>query len=460
MVSIKKPQKFAKGQTVGPTSMPEDMDDDDDAGNSLDEESVVIAKPFRPPASQGSPSKHTKPGPNRHSVAAVPPSIDLPVGVVEEQVIRTRGEKRKREAAIAAVESHVETSNVRDESPELLRKMTKQHMAQLSRQAAAQVPSQNIAFDPVTMQPVDADEVRWLATTTMDPKVPCSLCAVGSQSKPCEFMGWGVPCGNCQRGKKVVCSFKASPQERYRARVSIHPFAERTPDNLRRLLGTAEYLVKAFDSACETAGRLSELLCDTCKDIDAVIRDTVEYEGRVVAEESLVTDVSAVNRLLDGFSAQEVEVLMTPENEDRTGPSLFLLSYDASSPKRDEALRREEGGGGEMDADGDLDAEPVTLAFPFIDKGFADEPSAADEAAACPVAAFALALAASTGKSANDMIISEWLSAEFLALLELLADVDTEFEELVAETHGIVGFGDESGEIDRNFGAGRHGECE
>ncbi|KAK0459389.1 uncharacterized protein EV420DRAFT_1642368 [Desarmillaria tabescens] len=149
----------------------------------------------------------------------------------------------------------------------------------------------------------------------------------------------------------------ASPQERYRARVSIHPFAERTPDNLRRLLGTAEYLVKAFDSACETAGRLSELLCDTCKDIDAVIRDTVEYEGRVVAEESLVTDVSAVNRLLDGFSAQEVEVLMTPENEDRTGPSLFLLSYDASSPKRDEALRREEGGGGEMDADGDLDAE-------------------------------------------------------------------------------------------------------
>ncbi|KAK0459388.1 uncharacterized protein EV420DRAFT_1642364 [Desarmillaria tabescens] len=77
-------------------------------------------------------------------------------------------------------------------------------MAQLSRQAAAQVPSQNIAFDPVTMRPVDADEVRWLATTTMDPKVPCSLCAVGSQSKPCEFMGWGVPCGNCQRGKKVI----------------------------------------------------------------------------------------------------------------------------------------------------------------------------------------------------------------------------------------------------------------
>ncbi|KAK0438682.1 uncharacterized protein EV420DRAFT_1651334 [Desarmillaria tabescens] len=320
MVSIKKPQKFAKGQTAGPTSMPEDKDDENDAGNSLDEESVVVVKPFRPPASQGSPSKHIKPGPNCHSVAAVPPSVNLPVGVVEEQVIHTRGEKRKREAAIATAESHVETSNVRDESPELPKKMMKQHMAQLGRQAAAQVPSRNIAFDPITMRPVDADEVRWLATATMDPKVPCSLCAVGSQSKPCEFMGWGVPCGNCQRGKKV-------------------------------------YLVKAFDSACETAGRLSELLCNTCKDIDAVIRDTVEYEGHVVAEESLVTDVSAVNGLLDGFSAQEVEVSTTPENEDQTGPSLFSLSYDASFPKRDEALRREEGGGGEMDADGDLDAE-------------------------------------------------------------------------------------------------------
>ncbi|KAK0441732.1 uncharacterized protein EV420DRAFT_1649967 [Desarmillaria tabescens] len=325
MVSIKKPQKFTKGQMAGPTSMPEDMDDDDDAGISLDEESVVIAKPFRPPASQGSPSKHTKPGPNRHSVAAVPPSVDLPVGVVEEQVICTRGEKRKREAAIAAAESHVETSNVRDESPELPRKMTKQHMAQLGRQAAAQL--RNIAFDPVTMWPVDADEVRWLATATMDPKVPCSLCAVGSQSKPCEFMGWGVPCGNCQRGKKVVCSFKASPQERYQARVSIHPFAERTPDSKSSPTprDRPSTWIKAFDSACETAGHLSELLCDTCKDIDAVIRDTVEYEGRVVAEESLVTDVSAVNGLLDGFSAQEVEVSMTPENEDQTGPSLFSV---------------------------------------------------------------------------------------------------------------------------------------
>ncbi|KAK0443144.1 uncharacterized protein EV420DRAFT_1485116 [Desarmillaria tabescens] len=133
MVSIKKPQKFTKGQTAGPTSMPEDKDDDDNAGNSLDEELVVVAKPFHPPALQGSPSKHTKPGPNRHSVAgaSVPLPVDLPVGVVEEQVICTRREKRKREAAIAAVESHVETSNVRDESPELPKKMTKQHMAQL-----------------------------------------------------------------------------------------------------------------------------------------------------------------------------------------------------------------------------------------------------------------------------------------------------------------------------------------
>ncbi|KAK0443145.1 uncharacterized protein EV420DRAFT_1649425 [Desarmillaria tabescens] len=180
---------------------------------------------------------------------------------------------------------------------------------------------------------------------------------MGSQSKPCEFMGWGVPCGNCQRGKKVVCSFKASPQERYRAHISIHPFMERTPDNLHRLLRMAEYLVKAFDSACETAGHLSKLLCDTCKDIDTVIQDTVEYEGRVVAKESLVTDVSAVNGLLDGFSAQEVEVSTNPEDEDQTGPSLFSLSYDASSPERDEALHCKEGGGGEMDADRDLDAE-------------------------------------------------------------------------------------------------------
>ncbi|KAK0446597.1 uncharacterized protein EV420DRAFT_1484028 [Desarmillaria tabescens] len=113
VVSVKKPQKFAKGQTAGPTSMPEDTDDDDDAGNSLDEESVVVAKPFRPPASQGSPSKRTKPGPNRHSVAAVPPSVNLPVGVVEEQVIRTRGEKRKREAAIAAAEGSPRHSTIR-----------------------------------------------------------------------------------------------------------------------------------------------------------------------------------------------------------------------------------------------------------------------------------------------------------------------------------------------------------
>ncbi|KAK0454012.1 uncharacterized protein EV420DRAFT_1481733 [Desarmillaria tabescens] len=293
--------------------------DEDDAGNSLDEESVVVAKPFRPPASQGSPSKHTKPGPNRHSVAgaSVPPSVDLPVGVVEEQVIRTRGEKRKRTAAIAAMESHVETSNVRDESPELPKKMTKQHMAQLGRQAATQVPS--------SLSPVNSWAGVFLVGTVKGER------------------RWFVH-------SRLVLKSGTEHVSRYTHSWRGHPTV-----NLHRLLGTAEYLVKAFDSACETAGHLSKLLCDTCKDIDAVIRDTVEYEGRVMAKESLVTDVSAINGLLDGFSAQEVEVSTNPEDEDETGP--FSLSYDASSPQRDEALRREEGGGGKMDADGDLDAE-------------------------------------------------------------------------------------------------------
>ncbi len=54
---------------------------------------------------------------------------------------------------------------------------------------------------------------------------------MGSQKKPCEFLGWGVACGNCQCSKKVVCSFKADPYERYHVRISIQSFAERTPES-------------------------------------------------------------------------------------------------------------------------------------------------------------------------------------------------------------------------------------
>ncbi|KAK0432079.1 hypothetical protein EV421DRAFT_1742598 [Armillaria borealis] len=254
-----------------------------------------------------------------NSLLAILPSAGPSTIEVDTQDVRTCGEKRKRDQAIVAVESQVEMSNVQDQELEPPKKMTRQMKAQLAC---------NISFDPVTMRPVDAEEVRWLSTATMDPKVACSLCTVGSQSKPCEFLSWGIPCGNCQHGKKVVCSFKANPYKRYRARISIQPFAERTPKRLRQLLDTADLLVKVFDSACKTAGQLSELVRENYKAIDAVVHDTVEYEGCAIAEESLVTDVSTINGILGIFDTCEVDPSTISEYREPIESPLYSLRYD------------------------------------------------------------------------------------------------------------------------------------
>ncbi|KAK0216724.1 hypothetical protein EDD85DRAFT_942734 [Armillaria nabsnona] len=300
------------------------------------------------------PSKRLKPKPSHHSASAVLPLDES--STINEDIPgpHMRGEKRKCDTEIVAAETQAKTSNVRNEESEPPKKMTRQMKAQIGHQAAAKVSSCDISFDPVTMRPVDAEEVRWLSTATMDPKVACSLCTVGSQKKPCEFLGWGVACGNCQHGKKVVCSFKADPYKRYRAQISIWSFAERTPKRLHQLLGNTDLLVKAFDSTCETAGQLSELLRENCESIDAIIRDTVEFKGHAIAEEALLTNMSAINGIMDKFTTQEVDNDDPRFAQERSLRSLVI--NDTGDLVLEYPLRDEDSTG-EADAEGEVDPD-------------------------------------------------------------------------------------------------------
>ncbi|KAK0222780.1 hypothetical protein EDD85DRAFT_960039 [Armillaria nabsnona] len=370
-VLVKKPPIVTK--TRVPKTIIAFEDDDNDYESESEEETVVVVNPSASPAKLDSPSKRLKPRPGHHSASAVLPLDESSSINKDIPSPRTRGEKRKRDTEIVAAETQAETSNIRNKDSEPPKKMTRQRKAQIGHQAAARVPPHDISFDPVTMRPVDAEEVHWLSTATMDPKVACSLCNVGSQKKPCEFLGWGVACGNCQCGKKVVCSFKADPYERYRARISILSFAERTPERLCQLLGNADLLVKVFDSACETAGRLSELLCENCESIDAMVHDTVEFKGCAIAEEALLTDVSTINGLMDKFTTQEVDSASVAECSEPSNQSLWRLVYDdprftqERSPRSPvfndtgdldlEYPRLDEELAGEADADGELDPD-------------------------------------------------------------------------------------------------------
>ncbi len=95
--------------------------------------------------------------------------------------------------------------------------------------------------------------------------------------------------------------------------------------DLRSLLGTADLLVKAFDSACQSVGHLSELIHNNCKAIDAVVCDTVEFEGQAVAEEALLTDVSAINGIMDKFTTQEVDSALFVEYREPSSSALYRL---------------------------------------------------------------------------------------------------------------------------------------
>ncbi|KAK0215923.1 hypothetical protein EDD85DRAFT_798550 [Armillaria nabsnona] len=242
-----------KAAIVTKTWVPEPIivfkNDEDDYEEELDDEPAIIANSSAFLAKSDSPSKHLKPRPGHHSVSAL-----LPLAKLSMVKVKSQG-------------SHIFWFHL---------------------------SAYNISFDTITMRPVDAEEVHWLSTATMDLEEALQ-----------------VPQLRC-------CMWQLSTWKE----------GERTPKKLCQLLDNADLLVKVFDSTCETAGQLSELLHENCEAIDAVVHDTVEFKGHAVAEESLITDVSAINRIMGKFATQEVDSVLLMENSETPNSSLWRLIYD------------------------------------------------------------------------------------------------------------------------------------
>ncbi|PBK71027.1 hypothetical protein ARMSODRAFT_974233 [Armillaria solidipes] len=287
-------------------------DDEDDYKGGSGDETVIMAMPSRSPTKTNSPSKRPKPRSNCHSVAAILLSAEPSTIKIEVQGVCTCREKRKCDEEIVAVESQAKMSNVCNQEPEPLKKMTRQMKAQLGHQAAAKVSPCNISFNPITMRLVDAKEsievlqVPWLRSTL----------------------------------------WQLSAQQ----------------EGLHQLLDNADLLVKAFDSACETVGWLSKLVCKNYEAIDAVVHDTVEYKGCAIAKESLITDVSAINRILDIFDTYEF-ILFLLANDDLCQPqerfSRVLVANVPDNGVNMESFLFEKTTDGDADTEGDQDPDLV-----------------------------------------------------------------------------------------------------
>ncbi|KAK0468722.1 hypothetical protein IW261DRAFT_1573452 [Armillaria novae-zelandiae] len=309
------------------------------AGPSKNLVAVVFEKDKVPPVEKAAPTK-------KDAGLAAAKKVTTKAGKADPH---TQSGKRKCDEDITAAEGQASTSNVwatvtpalktaSEKAPpaKKAKGMSKEEKAELGRKAAVQVPSCDIGFKDIDLRIVRATDVSWLVTTDMDPNLPCSLCLMGTQTKPCEFLGWGVACGNCQHGKKVVCSFKVTPHERYRAHISIALFAECTPDNLHRQIRTASHLVKVFDVAIEAAGCLTELLHHQVAEIDKIVHETVEFKGQMVAETALLEDVSVVNYILAPHQPKEPAPASDPETPVASGFQHVTLTYDKVDSKSEE----------------------------------------------------------------------------------------------------------------------------